>query len=41
MIPEMENERVDKIAEDSQKAQISSYKMNKSWACNIQHGNYS
>ena len=28
------------MGEGSQKAQTSSYKINKSWGCNVQHGNY-
>ena len=28
---------VDKLGEGSQKVHISSYKMNKSWECNVQH----
>ena len=32
---------VSKIGERSQKAQTSSYKINKSWGCKIHHGDYS
>ena len=28
------------MGERGQKVQISSYKINKSWACNLQNGNY-
>ena len=30
-----------KMGEGGQKVQISRYKINKSWGCNIQHGDYS
>ena len=30
-----------KMGEGGQKVQSSSYKINKSWGCNIQHGNCS
>ena len=29
------------MSEGGQKVQISRYKINKSWRCNIQHGDYS
>ena len=29
------------MGEGSQKVQTSGYKLNKSWGCNVQHGNYS
>ena len=29
------------MAEGGEKAQTTSYKINKSWGCNVQHGNYS
>ena len=29
------------MGEGCQEAQISSYKINKSWGCNVQHGDYS
>ena len=32
---------VSKMGEGSQKVQASSYKINKSWGCNVQHGDYS
>ena len=32
---------VGKMGEGSQKVQPSSYKINKSWACNVQHGDNS
>ena len=41
MVPEVGNGRVGKMGEGGQKVQTSSYNMNKSWGCNIQHGNYS
>ena len=28
------------IGADGQKVQTSSYKVNKFWVCNVQHGNY-
>lgn len=31
----------EKWAEGSQKVQASDYKINKSWGCDVQHGNYS
>ena len=33
--------QVDKRDEGGQKLQTSSYKINKSWRCNVQHGDYS
>ena len=29
------------MGEGGQEAQISSYKISKSWGCNVQHGDYS
>ena len=29
------------MGEEGRKAQTSSYKINKSWGCNVQHGDYS
>ena len=29
------------MGEKGQKVEISSYKMSKSWGCNVQHGDYS
>ena len=34
-------DKVDKMDEGGQKVQTFSYKINKSWGYNIQHGNYS
>ena len=31
---------VGKMGEGGQKVQTSSYKINKSWGCNVQHGDY-
>ena len=32
---------VGKMGEGGQKVQTSSYKINKSWGCDVQHGDYS
>ena len=37
---EVEGWRVGKICEGGQKVQTSSYNINKSWGCNVQHGDY-
>ena len=50
--PELINTRTDwwlpevgvggmQMGEGDQKVQISSYKINKPWGCNVQHGDYS
>ena len=33
--------RVDEMDEGDQEVQTSSCKINKSWGCNVQHGDYS
>ena len=33
--------RVNKMGKGSQKVQTFSYKINKSWECDVQHGDYS
>ena len=34
-------EKFDEVGEGDQKIQISNYKINKSWGCNVQDGDYS
>ena len=38
--PEVGGREVGEMGEGGQKVQISSYKMNKSWGCNVQCGDY-
>ena len=40
-LPEVRNSGVEKMGEESQEVQISSYEINKSWHCKVQHGDYS
>ena len=40
-LPEAGSSRVEKMGEKSQKVQISSYEINKSWGCKVQHGDSS
>ena len=40
-LPEAESSGVGKMGEKSQKVKISSYEINKSWGCKVQHGDYS
>ena len=40
-LPEVGGGGVGEIGEGGQKAPTSSYKINKSWGCNPQHGDYS
>ena len=40
-LPEAGSSRVEKMGEKSHKVQISSYEINKSWGCKVQHGDSS
>ena len=40
-LPEVGRWGLGEMCEGGQKVQTSNYKTNKSWGCNVQHGNYS